>query len=343
MKRRSTLSLLALASVSALTLAACSSGEATAGGEGGGGGGEAATTFKIAFNQNAEHPQAQALTELGEKLSEATDGKYSVEVYPDELLGAQADTIEQVQSGTIEMAMVAGSLLESFNPDFSVVNLPYLYTSAEQQMAVLNDESITGELFDSLEGDNIGILAAYHGGVRNVYTTEGPVKTPADLAGQKIRVIGSDTNVKMMELMGGVGTPMDQGEVYTAIQSGVLDGAENNELVYSSMAHDEVAPFYSKTQHLMMPDMLIVNPTVLESMDDESRQALLDLVAESVDTELTLFGEAVDKATAEAEEAGATFTEVDVDAFREAVLPLHEQLVTSETQRKVYDAIMAAD
>ena len=109
---------------------------------------------------------------------------------------------------------------------------------------MLNDDEIVGDLYKTLEEDNIKILAASHAGIRNVYTDK-PIETPADLAGYKIRVIGSDTNVRMMELMGGIGTPMAQDEVYTAIQSGVIDGAENNELIYSTLAHDEIAPFYS--------------------------------------------------------------------------------------------------
>lgn len=185
-----------------LALAACS------GGTGGEGGSADQTVFRVAFNQDIDHPQAQALLEVSDALEEATDGAYRFELFTDETLGDQAATIEQVQSGTLDFAIVAGSLLENFEPDFSVVNLPYLYESPEHQMSVLNDREIMGDLYDSVLDDGIQVLTAYHGGVRNVYTTDGPVETPEDLAGLKIRVIGSDTNVRMMELMGGVGTPM---------------------------------------------------------------------------------------------------------------------------------------
>lgn len=319
--------------VLAVSLGGCASSS------GGDSGGE--RVFRVAFNQTESHPQAQAILELSDKLEEATDGQYSLELYPDGTLGAQEATIEQVQSGTIDFALVAGSLLEGFNPDFSVVNLPYVYDSPEHQMSVLNDREITGELYDSLLEDNIKVLTAYHGGVRNVYTSE-PVETPEDLAGLKIRVIGSDTNVQMMELMGGVGTPMAQDEVYTAIQSGVIDGGENNELIYSSLSHDEIAPYYSSTNHLMMPDYLIASPTVWDGLDDETRQVFEDLLAESVDSELEAFGAAVEEARTQAEDAGATFVESDVDAFREAVLPLHDELVTTPVTEEIYAAIEAA-
>ncbi|GAA2175520.1 TRAP transporter substrate-binding protein [Agrococcus versicolor] len=322
-----------------LALTACSGGS---GGSGGEGGSVEQTVFRVAFNQNIDHPQAQALLEVSDALEEATDGAYRFELFTDETLGDQAATIEQVQSGTLDFALVAGSLLENFESDFSVVNLPYLYESPEHQMEVLNDDEIMGDLYETLVDDDIQVLTAYHGGVRNVYTTDGPVETPEDLGGQKIRVIGSDTNVLMMELMGGVGTPLAQGEVYTAIQSGVLDGAENNELIYSTLSHAEIAPFYSRTQHLMMPDYLIGNPAVLERMDADARETLDELLAESVDTELGLFADAVDEAVAAAEEAGATFSEVDVEVFREAVLPIHEQRVTTDLTQSIYDAIDAA-
>ncbi|MCW2135336.1 TRAP transporter substrate-binding protein [Arthrobacter sp. VKM Ac-2550] len=333
MQGKRILGVLSAAVITTMALASCS-----ASAEDGSGG----TVLRVAFNQDINHPQAQALLQLSEELEAQTDGRYALELYADETLGDQAATIEQVQSGTIDFAVVAGSLLENFESDFSVVNLPYLYESPEHQMSVLNDREVAGELYDTLLDDNIQVLSAYHGGVRNVYSSVGPVETPADLSGQKIRVIGSDTNVRMMELMGGVGSPMAQGEVYTAIQSGVLDGAENNELIYSALSHDEIAPYYSRTEHLMMPDYLVTSPNVWDGISEEDRAIFEELLTTSVDTELELFGAAAEEAAAAAEEAGAEFSEVDTELFREATRPLHEELVTSEVAQTVYDAIEAA-
>lgn len=334
MQAKKILGALSAAVITTMAVTSCSA----SGGEEGGG----ETVLRVAFNQDINHPQAQALLQLSEDLEAQTDGRYALELYTDETLGDQAATIEQVQSGTIDFAVVAGSLLENFESDFSVVNLPYLYESPEHQMSVLNDREVAGGLYDTLLDDNIQVLTAYHGGVRNVYSTAGPVETPADLSGQKIRVIGSDTNVRMMELMGGVGTPMAQGEVFTAIQSGVLDGAENNELIYSSLSHDEIAPFYSRTEHLMMPDYVVTSPAVWDRITEEDRAIFEELFAASVDTELELFNTAVEEASAAAEEAGAEINDADVEAFREATRPLHEELVTSEVAKSVYDAIEAA-
>lgn len=336
MGRNTVRTTLVISAATVLGLSACSS----AGGESGQG---STKVLRVAFNQNASHPEAVAITELSEKLKEATDGAYELELFPDEQLGSQAETLELVQSGAVDMAIVAGPLLEAFNPDFSVLNLPYVYDSPEHQMSVLNDAEITGELYGSLsESENISVLGAYHGGVRNVYTTDGPVQKPADLAGQKIRVIPSDTNVSMIGLMGGVGTPMPQGDVYTAIQSGVLNGGENNELIYADLGHSEIAQHYSYTQHLMIPDYLVANPAVLSAFSDEDREELNTLFAESVDSELASFDAKVAEAKKKAEDSGATFHEADVDAFREAVAPLLEEKVNNDVTQAMFDKIEAA-
>lgn len=337
MQRNKVFAVLTLTSVAVLGLSACGSG---GGGEAGQG---SATVLKVAFNQNATHPQAVAITELSEKLKEATDGAYELELFPDEQLGSQAETLELVQSGAVDMAIVAGPLLEAFNPDFSVLNLPYIYDSPEHQMSVLNDPEITGDLYDSLtESEKISVIGAYHGGVRNVYTTDGPVETPEDLAGQKIRVISSDTNVSMVGLMGGVGTPMPQGDVYTAIQSGVLNGAENNELIFADLGHSEIAPYYSYTKHLMIPDYLVTSPAVLDAFSEDQRAELESLFTESVDSELASFDEKVAEAKTKAEESGATFHEADVDAFREAVAPLLEEKISNDVTKGIFEKIEAA-
>jgi len=298
--------------------------------------------MKVAFNQPETHPQYIVMDELGDKLYEATDGAYDVEVFPNETLGAQRETIELVQAGTLEMAYVAGPLLENFNPDFVAFNLPFVFDSPEHQSATTNDPAIVGDLYDSLVDQGIKVVSAFHGGVRSVYNSEKPINTPEDLAGMKIRVIESDTNIEMMSLMGGTGTPMGQGEVYTAIQSGVIDGGENNELIFAGLKHDEVAPYYSYTRHLMFPDYLIISPAIYDAMSPEVQQIFTDLLAEARVEEAKLWKEQVGQAKADAEAAGAVFNEVDSAAFAEAIAPLTESRLTSETAKSLYDQVRAA-
>lgn len=309
---------------------------------GGAGAAEAETVFKVAFNQNAEQPEAVAMTHLGERLAERTDGRYSLEVFPNETLGAQKDTVELVQAGTVDFALVAGSLLENFNPDFVALNMPFAYDSQEHQEAVLNDPEITGDVYSSIEDQNISVLGGFSAGTRSVYNSEKPITEPADLAGMKIRVMESDTNTRMMELMGGTGTPMGQGEVYTAIQSGVIEGGENNESIYANLKHAEVAPYYSYTNHLMIPDLLITSPAVFDAMSEEDQAVFLEELQAAFDESSELTTQVMTDSKAAAEEAGAEFNEPDVEPFREAVAPLLDEKLTTDTSRDLYDAVRAA-
>lgn len=352
MRRNKAVSITALIGASVLALTACSAGTTTPGDD------VPADTanetaqapqasgdtlvMRAAFNQPESHPQYIVLDELGDRLFEATDGAYDIEVFPNETLGAQRETIELLQAGTIELAYVGGPLLENFNPDFVVFNLPFIFDSQDHQRQVTNDPEIVSELYSSLEGQGISVLGAFHGGVRSVYNTEQPIETPADLAGMKIRVIESDTNIEMMALMGGTGTPMGQGEVYTAMQSGLLEGGENNELIYYNLRQHEVAPYYSYTRHLMFPDYLLVNPSVWDGMSAEHQEIFNELLAEAIEREGELWKEQVGEAKAAAEAQGAQFNEVDAEAFAEAIAPLTEQKLDNDFIRGIYDQVRAA-
>lgn len=351
MRRNKAVSITALLGASALALTACSAGTGAtnpAGETPAAQGSEApegsadTLVLKAAFNQPETHPQYIVLDELGDKLFEATDGAYDIEVFPNETLGAQRETIELLQAGTLEMAYIAGPLLENFNPDFVVFNLPFAFESQDHQRQVTNDPEIVGDLYSSLEDQGIKVLGAFHGGVRSVYNTEKPINTPEDLAGMKIRVIESDTNIEMLGLMGGTGTPMGQGEVYTAMQSGLLEGGENNELIYYNLKQHEVAPYYSYTRHLMFPDYLMINPTIWESMSAEHQEIFNELLAEAIEHEAELWEEQVGEAKAAAEAEGAQFNEVDAEAFAEAIAPLTESKITNDVTRTIYDQVRDA-
>ncbi|MCL3859504.1 TRAP transporter substrate-binding protein [Actinotalea sp. K2] len=351
MRRNKAVSMTALVGAALLALTACSAGTGTTTPETAPEAGETAAApeanadtlvMKVAFNQPETHPQYIVMDELGDKLFEATDGAYDVEVFPNETLGAQRETIELLQAGTIEMAYVGGPLLENFNPDFVVFNLPFVFDSPEHQSQVTNDPDITTELYSSLEGQNIKVLSAFHGGVRNVYNSVKPINTPADLASMKIRVIESDTNIEMMSLMGGTGTPMGQGEVYTAIQSGLLEGGENNELIFYNLKQHEVAPYYSYTRHLMFPDYLIINPAIYDAMSAEHQEIFAELLAEARVHEAELWTEQVSAAKDAAEAEGAMFNEVDAEAFAAVIAPLTEQKLSNDVTRGIYDQVRAA-
>lgn len=302
------------------------------------------TVLRVAFNQTENHPQYIAMTDMGKRLEEATNGAYKIEVYPNATLGAQQEAIQLLQDGSLEMAFVGGAQLENFSDDFIVFNLPYMFESQEQQRQITNDPAIIGDLYTSLEDQNITVLAGFHGGVRNVYTKSTEVREPADMTGLKIRVQESDTHIAMLNLMGGQATPMAQGEVYTAIQSGVLDGGENNELVFYDLKQLEVAPIYSYTKHLMVPDYLIINPAVLAAMSPENRAAFDKELAVAVEEEGQLWGTKVAEAIQKSKDEGATFiTDVDIPAFKAILEPFTKETVpSSPLAQSLYEAVLAS-
>ncbi len=331
-----------VAGITALALSACGNGIA-GGGEGGSGGAE--TVFRLAFNQTEQHPQFKAAEELGKKLKEATDGRYSIEVFANETLGSQNEVVQQVSDGAVDMMYIGGPVMESYNQDFIVFNLPYMFDSQEAQAKVFSDDAVMGDLKKSVESTKkITVLGALHAGTRNVYNAKQPIKTPADLAGLKIRVQQSDSQVKMIQDMGGVASPMGQGEVYTALQSGVLDGAENNETVFNALKHDEVAKYYSYTRHLMIPDYLIMSTDILNKMPEADRAALLKLIPETVETANKGFLEFVDESKTASEAAGAQFNDdVDVAAFKSATESLVKASINNPVRQKLYDAVQKAN
>lgn len=304
--------------------------------------GFAKTTMKLAFNQDKTHPQYVAMEEFGKKLAERTKGEYSLEIFPNELLGAQKETLEMVQSGSIEMAIVANALLEGWNADFLVFNLPYVFSSVAHQRAVVNDPQIVGKLYDSVQNQGVKVLAAFHGGVRNVYAKKA-IKTPADLKGLKIRVMQSDTNLAMMNQMGGTGIAMGQGEVYTAIQTGVLDGAENNELIYNNLLQYEVAPFYNYTKHLMQPDMLTISVEIWNKLPADVKKIFNEEIPKAVVREFDSFSAAVEKALAAVKTKGVTITTPDITPFQQAVASLTESKLKTEEGKKIYLQIKATE
>ncbi|WP_454083332.1 TRAP transporter substrate-binding protein [Georgenia sp. Marseille-Q6866] len=297
----------------------------------------------LALNQTESHPSYIALNAWGEYMEEHTDGRWTIDVYPNETLGAQAEAMQLVSDGSVEMAIVSGPQLENLNRDFIALNLPTTFDDIDHQMRVVHDPAIVGDLYASLEEtNNFTVLGGFTQGSRSVYTTFGPVETPEDLAGQKLRVQESELNVAMAQALGASATPMAYGELYTGLQSGVVDAAENNEVSYASQRHFEVAPYWSYTNHLVGLDYMIINTDMLASMTAEDRTVFDEgwELARAEHVELWL--QATEDAVATAEAGGATFHEVDDQVFFDALEPLADRFLTTDDQWAIYDAARAA-
>lgn len=344
MQTKKRIVLLSTAVVTALALAGCSPSAKT-----GDDAGKSTSTntethvMKLALNQAQTHPSFIALEKFGEDLKKATDGRWDIQVFPDGTLGPQDEYAQQVGDGVVDLAIVSAPQLENLNKDFTIFSLPTVFESIDQQMKVLADKDVMGDLYSSLEDSNkLTVVGGFTQGARSIYLKDGFAETPADLKGKKIRVQPSPVFIAMMEALGASPTPMDFSEVYTGLQSGTLDGAENNEISYFSTKHFEVAPYFSYTRHLIGADFLIINSATLAKMSDEDRAAFDDAWTDTWKHHTELWKTDTDKAIKSAEDGGAKFKEVDSKAFVDALTPLLDEFITTDSQKALYDAIQAA-
>lgn len=330
-----------VAGVLMLALGACGSADqasAPSQSVGGASSTEPGRELKMSTNQTEDHPNNVALMNLADRMRERTDGRINIVVYANAVLGAQTDSMASLQEGVIDLASLSAPQLVNLNPDFQVLDLPLVFDSIEHQMKALNDPELMGELYSSLEDKNMVVTGAYTQGSRNVYNTTRPVVTPDDMKGMKIRVQETDMQVKMVEAMGGVASPMAFGEVYSALQTGVIDGAENNEASYITMKHNEVAKYYSYTRHLIGADMTVVSAKVYNSWSDEDKEIWQEEFLASVDEFNELWDAKIKDATEQTKAAGSQFNEVDADAFRAVLAPVTEAALVTENQKALYKA-----
>ena len=199
---------------------------------------------RIAIAQSETHPEYLGLVAFKEYVEERLGDKYEVQIFPNELLGSIQKTIELTQTGAIDFAVAGTANLETFADVYEVFSMPYLFDSVESYKAVMQDTDYMENVYESTDSSGFRVLTWYNAGTRNFYGKKA-INTPEDLSGMKIRVQQSPASVAMMQAFGAAASPMSFGEVYTAIQQGVIDGAENNELALTNNKHGEVAKYYA--------------------------------------------------------------------------------------------------
>lgn len=298
---------------------------------------QAATTLKLSHNQSKDVAVHKAMEIFADKVAEYTDGEIKVRIYPNAQLGAQRESVELVQSGGLSLAKSNTAEMEAFEPLYAVFNLPYIFKDEEHYYDVLTSDIGDEVLNASVDKGFIGITY-YDAGQRSFYAGK-PIKHPDDLKGMKIRVQPSPSAVKMVELLGASPTPIAFGELYTALQQGVVDGAENNESALVDNRHGEVSKFYSYDRHTMIPDVLVMSMKDWEKLTPEQQEAIKKAGRESMMAQKDLWAEKTASVIAEAKDKlGVTFVEdVDVDAFAAIVLPMHED--AAKASEKAADLI----
>ncbi|MFP4373043.1 MAG: TRAP transporter substrate-binding protein [Spirochaetaceae bacterium] len=282
--------------------------------------------FRLAETHAQDYPTTQGNYRFAELVEERTDGRITIEVYPDSQLGEESDVIEQVQFGGIDMTRVSISPVSAFVPELDAFQLPFLYQDPDHMWEVLLGE-IGDEMFEELEESGFVGLTWYDGGARSFYTTE-KVETVEDLAGLNIRVQEAPLMMDMVELLGAVPTPMPFGEVYSGLQTGVIDGAENNWPSYYSTSHYEVAEYYLENRHTMVPEITIMNKDIFDELSAEDQEIIKQAARDSIDYQREQWAAFVEESKEAVLDAGIELTEPSAEVLaemQERMEPLYEQ------------------
>lgn len=321
------LAVLSMSFMLAGLLAACGGGDDSATKTSGGGDGDAKDpiVLKLADNQPEDYPTVVGDKEFAKLVEEKTDGQVKVEVYAGGQLGDEKSVIEQVQLGTIDFARVNASPLAEFSKDLGVLSMPYLFRDADHMWSVLNGD-IGEDLLAGMEESNMRGLVFYDSGSRNFYNSKHPVEKPEDLKGLKIRVQQSALVVDMVESLGASATPMAYEEVYSGLQTGVIDGAENNYPSYYSVNHYEVAKYFTLDGHSRVPEILMISSKVWNDLSEEHQKAIKEAAMESQEAQKTAWADLENEAKEKVEAAGNEVVEItDTAPWREAVQPVYDK------------------
>ena len=271
------------------------------------------------------YPTTDAIQFMGEWLEEQTDGELSITIYHSMQLGGEKEALEQVQLGALEMTRVSVGVVGPIVDDFNAFNLPYVFRSIDHMHKVVDGE-IGQELLARLQAGELIGLGFMDAGARSFYNKERPIRTPEDLAGLKIRVMQNPIFIDMMSEMGGSGIPIAFNELYTAMQTGVVDGAENNPPSYSTQKHYEVAGYYSLTEHLVVPEIFVFSKRVWDTLSEEHQNLIREASVMATEKERELWEAMEAKAMEELVAIGIQVNDdVDKAAFIEATAPVREK------------------
>lgn len=296
--------------------------------------------IRVALSQSETHPEYTGMEKFKEVVEEKLGDKYEVQIYPNELLGGQTKAIELTQTGAIDFVVAGTPNLEIFADVYEVFSMPYLFTSEEAYFASMNDTDYMEKVYESTDDTGLRVMTWFNVGSRNFYAKK-PINTPDDLKGLKMRVQQSPASVKMANAFGAAASPMSFGEVYTAIQQGVIDGAENNELALTENKHGEVAKYYSYTMHQIIPDVLIANLKFLNGLSDEEKEIFYDAAQQATETEMEAWDTQVEKAKKIAQDdMGVEFIYPDINLFKDKVSNVQQEMLDANPDiQDLYDHI----
>ncbi len=285
-------------------------------------------TFRLAESHPLSHPTTQADLEFAKRVKERTEGRIEIIVHYDKELGEETSIIDQVQFGAIDFARVSAAPLSNYSPELSVIQLPYLYEDQDHMWRVL-DSDIGDEVLESLKEDGFIGFTWFDAGARSFYNSVRPIESMEDLKGLKFRIMESDLMVEMSSAIGFESIQLPYGQVFSSIQTRVIDGAENNFPSYLTAEHYKVAPYFTIDEHVRVPEVLIGSSIALEKLSQEDLEIIEAVAKETTDYQRILWDRMNEEARITVEQRGVTVTVLeDREAFKAAVQVLYEKYET---------------
>lgn len=285
--------------------------------------------LKLAHALDTNHPVHKAMEFMAERLEEKSNGKMKIVIYPNSQLGSERELLELLQIGIISITKVSSATLENFVPNARIFNMPYLFRDQEHYWKTLLGDVGKKILLDC-EAYWLRGIGYYDAGSRSFYSKEFPILTPDDLSGLKIRVMRSQMSVQTIQTLGGSATPIVWGELYSALQQGVVDAAENNPPSLYFSRHYESCKFYSLDEHTSPPDVLVISKYQWSKLNEKQKELLQEAVDESVTYQRKLWKQTEDDVLAKLISEGVEILHPDKEPFRQAVEDLYEDYKGTE-------------
>lgn len=291
--------------------------------------------IKLAHGLDTNHPVHEAMVFMAKDLEKRSNGRMTIKIYPNQQLGNERQTLELLQIGSLGMTKVSAAVMENFSPNMKIFGLPFLFKDKAHSFRVL-DGVIGKELLDEGQKYWLKGLGYYDSGSRSFYTKDKPVNSPKDLEGLKIRVMESVTAMNMVNTLGGSPTPISWGELYTSLQQGVVDGAENNPPSFYLSRHYEVCKFYSLDEHTSVPDVLIMGTHLWNDLNEQQQKWVQNSVDESIKYQRELWAKAEKEALDAVKKAGVTVIKPNKTEFQNKVVKMYEDYKDS---KEIYSLI----
>lgn len=291
--------------------------------------------LKLAHGLDVNHSVHKAMVQMGQDLKEISGGKMEVQIYPSQQLGTERENLELLQIGSLDMTKVSVGVMENFAPKMKVLGLPFIFRDRQHSFTVL-DGPIGQQLLDEGQQYWLKGLAYYDAGSRSFYTKERPVAQPTDLEGMKIRVMESVTAMEMVRSLGGSPTPISWGELYTSLQQGVVDGAENNPPSFYLSRHYEVCKYYALDEHTTLPDVLVMGTQAWNNLTEQEKGWVKEAVQKSVSVQRELWAASEQEALDAVKAAGVEVIRPEKNPFMDKVEGIYDAY---KDQPELYDLI----